>query len=562
MKAFIIKPEIQMVGFDKFCCSRWGNVLLLVVALLLSACNSGSTDQPSSPEVEKQGATNSESPDQPPPVETEKEDSISNDSSSSSQPPASKTEGGGTTNNNLPGQPSIPEEKDTDPTPLPAAPSVVHFSYTTSDVIFPNPERGFFGVSTLLTDRIEKGDFDDDVENGRTLTNSTIHLDNYRDSELPESLLTDLEAGLESLRHSKGIKAILRFSYNSCFNCPDARKEIVLTHINQLKPVLRKYSDVIAFIPVGFIGSWGEWHHSTNNLLNEQDRKDIVTALLDALPKSRMVLIRYPFRKQDIFEEVNEQSAFSGTYTARIGHHNDCFLALLTADEGYLPDNNATAAEIQLMKDYIRRESLYTPVGGETCEMGRRDDGLIEMKNLRWTFINAYYFKGLLDYWKQTGAYRIMQRKLGYRFVLLDGQITANTKADNSIELQLDLRNDGWANPYNPRPVYLVIEGSDERLDFMLKDADPRWWQPGKQITLSSRISLPREMKGGEYTIALWLPDESQYLRNNPSFSIRFANEGVWDESKGYNILGRTQIYSDASGTKVFPITRSSQQPE
>jgi len=504
-----------VISMKKFRYS-WLPVLLTVTFVcLLPACGDGSSDgQPDSPSTE-----------------TREDTTLST--------PRSGSEGNA-------GDDEHPENISGETSPDAAPPKVLRIRYAPSDAIFSNPERGFYGVSTLLTDRVEKGNFDSDMLNHRTLTASTIRLDAYRNGDLPESLLNDLRAGLDSLRRSKGIKAILRFSYNACFNCPDASKDVILRHISQLKPVFEEYHDVIAYIPAGFIGSWGEWHHSTNGLLNPTDMRDILAALLDALPPSRMVQIRYPFRKKVIFgdEEVTEHTAFTNTMIARIGHHNDCFLALAVADEGYLPNNDASAAEVQVMKEYVSREALYTPVGGETCdENGQWDKGLDDMERLRWTYINEFYHPRAIDYWKRTGAYPIMQRKLGYRFVLTEARMTNGAKGGDTIDVQLELRNEGWANPYNPRPVYLVLENSDQRREIELKDADPRWWQPGKAVTLSSRLTLPEDLPGGEYTVALWLPDESHRLRNNPWFSIRFANEKVWDATKGYNVLGRIRIH-------------------
>ncbi len=524
-------------------CGGWClAAVLMAIMLSFSGCYGGSSHLPDDsrpPAVDESGERN---PSELPADGQERGGDSANDKPSEQSPADGSGDSSGDGSSS--GQPFNPVG-DGDSSPPPTTITTLRFSYTPSDAIFPNPERGFFGVSTLLTARVEKGDFDDDMLNGRTLTNSAIELDEYRNSDLPESLLNNLKAGLDSLRRSKGIKAILRFRYNDGFGYPDAPKEIILRHISQLKPIFQEYHDVIAFLPAGFIGSWGEWHHSTNGLINPVDMRDILAALLDALPRSRMVQIRYPFRKKVIFgdEEVTAQTAFSDRMVARIGHHNDCFLALATADEGYLPNNDASEAEIRLMKEYVRREALYTPVGGETCEMGRRDEGLSEMEYLRWSYINDVFFGPLLEYWKSTGAYPIMQRKLGYRFVLTEARITSGAKAGDVIDVQLELRNEGWANPYNPRPVYLVLEGSNDRREIELKDADPRWWQPGRAVTLTDRLKLPRDLVGGEYRVALWLPDESPHLRDNPWFSVRFANERVWDAARGYNVLGRIHIH-------------------
>ena len=44
-------------------------------------------------------------------------------------------------------------------------------------------------------------------------------------------------------------------------------------------------------------------------------------------------------------------------------------------------------------------------------------------------------------------------------------------------------------------------------------------------------------MPAGEYELYLNLPDPEVTLYNNPAYSIRLANENVWDETTGYNKL-------------------------
>lgn len=68
--------------------------------------------------------------------------------------------------------------------------------------------------------------------------------------------------------------------------------------------------DVINVVQIGFIGHWGEWYYSRNYATEkkgegwkptaEQEgyRKEIVKALMEAVPKNRMLQIRYPAAKQ------------------------------------------------------------------------------------------------------------------------------------------------------------------------------------------------------------------------------------------------------------------------
>jgi hypothetical protein len=53
---------------------------------------------------------------------------------------------------------------------------------------------------------------------------------------------------------------VVRFAYNQDQTSPFAEpiKARILAHIEQLKPLLKTNSDVIAVLQQGFIGAWGE----------------------------------------------------------------------------------------------------------------------------------------------------------------------------------------------------------------------------------------------------------------------------------------------------------------
>src|SRR5207247_7119238 len=60
--------------------------------------------------------------------------------------------------------------------------------------------------------------------------------------------------------------------------------------------------------------------------------------------------------------------AFNGSATARLGLHNDCFLADPT-DAGTFTDYDGTteAQDVTLLRDYQAQETRFTVMGGETC---------------------------------------------------------------------------------------------------------------------------------------------------------------------------------------------------
>jgi hypothetical protein len=109
------------------------------------------------------------------------------------------------------------------------------------------------------------------------------------------------------------------------------------------------------------------------------------------------------------------------------------------------------------------------------------------------------------------------------------------------LSVTLILKNEGWAAPFNPRPVELILREttSGERYAFPLS-ADPRFWLPGAAYTISQAITLPTNLPLGAYELLLNLPDPAPQLQARPEYSIRLANSGLWEPATGYNKLLHT----------------------
>ncbi|MBC7867156.1 MAG: DUF4874 domain-containing protein, partial [Gloeobacteraceae cyanobacterium ES-bin-316] len=246
-------------------------------------------------------------------------------------------------------------------------------NYVTSTSDFANPERGFYhysetragnyvplNVTTLRGYRSEQSITGANYKITSTLLFRYFVFEGFNNQPLSAALLRNIQADFDNARLA-GVKLIPRFVYTttakagSCpegFICPpygDASKAVVLNHIEQLKPLLMQNADVIACLQLGFIGTWGENYYtdyfgdpssnqSVQKLLNNnwQDRIDILQALLNSLPKDRMVQVRYPQFKQRFVYGVTAPlssaaltaaEAFTETDKARIAFHNDCFLS-------------------------------------------------------------------------------------------------------------------------------------------------------------------------------------------------------------------------------------------
>src|SRR5262249_12647756 len=59
----------------------------------------------------------------------------------------------------------------------------------------------------------------------------------------------------------------------------------------------------------------------------------------------------------------------------------------------------------------------------------------------------------------------------------------------------------------------------------------------GAESQLEGRVVVPADAEPGRWRLALWLPDAAPSLQNRPEYAIRLANEAVWDERTGENVL-------------------------
>lgn len=426
----------------------------------------------------------------------------------------------------------------------PIEPAVVRsLSFTESDARVRNPERGFYSYITLTEDR----DLSWVEQRGHRLVFSYVRLDAYRDTAISAELLEAMATGLDSVREA-GMKVILRFAYNAGpypDSEPDASKAQVLAHIAQLEPTLRAHTDVIAVVQAGFVGAWGEWHSSTNGLLDDPaDRRDILEALLDAVPAEHQVQLRYPPYKGEMYgDPLSEATAFTDTYAARTGHHNDCFLASDT-DLGTYPSN-----AIETWKAYVAEDTRFVVMGGETCAdnppRSSCDTTVEEMERLHFTYINHDYHPDVVEGWRSEGCFESLERRLGYRLVARSATLPEAILPGGRFAFELTLENVGFAAPIHARPVNLVINGP-ERHVLSLSDVDVRQWYPGAPITLSSMLELPASLPEGTYSLALELPDPSARLAPRPEYAIQLANEALWNA--GLNRLGAFEVSANASG--------------
>jgi len=445
-------------------------------------------------------------------------------------------------------------------------------NYVATSQIIANPERGWCdyysshsGGSNLGTvyrlldaEELTRNRTEDKV----TLIWRIFHLHQFLEEDsVSQEYLANMQADFDSIRKA-GVKCIIRFSYSNSqsANPWDAPPERVFSHIQSLSGVLAANSDVIATVQAGFIGAWGEWYYTKNfagqgykpDETDQLNRRLLVEKLLDILPPNITVQCRTPAIIKNIVgtsDPIAPQEAFTDTYKARTGHHNDCFLANVS-DYG-------TYTNLEEDLAYLEATTTYTITGGETCDASNQYSncvsGVPRMEQLHWTFLNRDYNKDVYDKWKEQGCFGEIDLRLGYRIRLESAVLPDSAGPGDEVSLSLSFRNTGFAAPTQMKPVTLILTNTETHTRTLLPcsgtNSDVRFWLPGV-ILLEGSVRIPDTLAGGNYTMDLGFPDKDPGLSGDPAYAIRLANAGLWDATFGINRLGHVLVVgSGGEGT-------------
>ena len=395
-----------------------------------------------------------------------------------------------------------------------------------------NPERGLYQAYEIHTNTaaISAMDVKSKLTSGHTLWLLEFYLTDFMSGNISSAYLKKMEDIFNAIRGG-GAKAIVRFAYRDNNNNLDQDQEptlsITLKHVEQVKPILTSFEDVLFVLQAGFIGSWGEWYYTTH-FSKMEDRRTLTDALLDAVPVSRQIQLRTPAFKMKMYDlsvkdTITAATAHDGSAISRLGGHNDCFGA---------DANDSGTFESDAARKLWKNDTKYTIMGGETCKVSEYclcPATLQDLEDYHWTYLHDGYNRDVLSRWQTDGCFNEIKSRLGYRLVLKDVHYDA-IEAGKKCKLTIRLYNNGYAAPMNPREAWLVwVDASGKEVKTML-GVDPRTWQPGYNAVVS--YFTPSSAKG---TLYLQLSDP--LLSDRPEYSIALANKDVFDSKTGLNKL-------------------------
>ncbi len=492
-----------------------------------------------------------------------------------------------------------------------------------------NPERGFhygsyighppgetnvWGIGNYLRGKATSGYSDDWFllhtrrykAYGITLLQASCSLTDFYNKPISDEKLNLLQRSLNRCRDA-GIKVLLRFVYEIGMDRKNGPTvEMILSHIEQLVPIIQRNKDVIYVFQAGFVGAAGEWHSSANYI--EEDHSQLAAIIakeLEVIPKDRMIQLRVmPKYKRWILEDtiqnnstiLDSTNAFSGTPVSRLGFADDGFMAEGT-DGGTWPEPPFYANPGNPEYDRITIESPYMSVDGELygAGLGGETDGIEAAVNLRRHHFTSFSFRNgysgcegkhySIDHWMEAPLTKAQLEKeklpvsdgyfqnyagspvertefeyirdhLGYRIELQSAKFPKNVSKDETLSVKVELINRGFATLINPRPVYLVLINTSGKLVLKGKTkANPQKWQPYqpgdpdyKPLTHSVVGNIPiGKIESGEYMLGLWMPDADESIQQDSRYAVRVANnDSPWwttaNGKYGVNILGTVRL--------------------
>ncbi len=329
----------------------------------------------------------------------------------------------------------------------------------------------------------------------------------------------------------------------------------MVMQMQQMKSHLEMYKDVLLVWQAGFIGAWGEWHHSIHGYGFENDstrvRKIVIDSMRANAPANCFVSLNGPSFK---FEAMGDSTALTaaqayGTTLRSTVCTNDNAATNNWSDSGTLSINKTesvytdTAVTRVLLHGDDRYQPFVAEPNGSTAGYTTKARVLYDASYLRWTSAMGAKGSASTIAWRDslnTWAIRdTLNKRMGYRFYLVSA--TLPTVVSNSLRFQCVMGNAGYTATPWPRKFKLVLRNNDNgavtQYDLSAgTNCDPRRWLPDATTSIDTTIGIG--VADGNYSVLLNLPDPETVISTRPEYSIQLANTGVWEASTGFNDLG------------------------
>lgn len=392
-----------------------------------------------------------------------------------------------------------------------------------------NPGRGWYQIHSFsLTEEPDWEDLSWSVSREDRLALLLLDIGGCRSRDLAGEELERLRSLLRFFA-DRGKMLILRVVYDRegrGIEHEPTSQEQILTHMEQIGPVLADFSEHVLVLQGLFVGSWGELHSS--RYLSRRHLARLSETLRRAVKGTCLLAVRTPVQMR-MLTPKGRKDGYS------IGLFDDALFADPTHmgtfgqeerqawEQPWLPDQEL---------DFTDTALLRMPNGGEALsgEESTAEDVLRTLRRMHICYLNRVYDEKRLCQWKETpcgqggcfaglSLYDYIGLHLGYRFVAIGAGCELRQER---LRIWVKIENKGFGNLTKEAKLCLTAENSRGESRSWQFHTDVRRWDSGRSVFPElelARQELP-EVAAKE-ALMLWL---SLSVGGEP---VRFANQGA-----------------------------------
>ena len=162
--------------------------------------------------------------------------------------------------------------------------------------------------------------------------------------------------------------------------------------------------------------------------------------------------------------------------------------------------------------------------------------------NLTQTAWKNEIYSGNDEYNGQT-AQKYINDHLGYRFVVRNSGLPYAAEKGKTFTANTLIENVGFGNITAKEKLTYILKDEDGAIyELTPKDAaDPKKFLSRETTKVSSDLTLPEDIKTGEYRLYMRISEYGDVNTDNNFRCIRFAN-GEWDGETGSNLIGSFKV--------------------
>lgn len=434
---------------------------------------------------------------------------------------------------------------------------VKNVSFTESAGELRNPNRGFYHLyrfqilekpenyTKLVQERYRK---DTDTE----LTLVQISLQAYKNRAIGKNGIENIKKLFSALSELDK-QMIIRFMYdeegqNIQYEPEDI--DIILRHMEQLEPVLKKAEKDIFIIQGLFTGNWGEMNGTRYS--SADDMRRLAQNLASVTDDSTYLSVRMPAQWRAIIGlDDPAEAVATHTLAGRLGLFNDGILGNGSDYGTYLSEDFAGGDgyirwDREKEIDFQRVLCRTVPNGGEVINDNERNDfenAAEILAAMHVTYLNMDYDEAVLEKWKGTtvteegcfaglDGYTYMERHLGYRLLIHDACLKPS-KDKKNVYAAVNLKNVGFAPLYKIPEIKLILysKKDGQLLPFEMScDVDQLVGGEERDLLQMAGVKISvDELEKGKYEVYFQMTDP------DTGRIIQLANEQE-EEAYGYRI--------------------------